>query len=235
MGIYLALLLMAGIVAMDTTSGPQVLVSEPIVSCSALGLLFGNPEMGLMLGIVFQLLWLGYLPLGGERSPDNNLAAFISSASLFSAARIFSFEGIEIRAALIPIMLYGVFIGLIGLHIRNFERRINGIQTETLLSGFERGEYPSIMWRHFAGISSAFLKGAIMALLFVPVGIMICWMIRYLPLFYLESMYRASFIIWGAVSASAILFFWANGKPKFIIAGSVSGFIWILFMMVQKG
>ena len=234
MGIYLALLLIAGFVAMDTTSGPQVLVSEPIVTCSALGLLFGNPEMGLMLGIIFQLLWIGYLPLGGERSPDNNMAAFISSASLFSAAEIFGFEGIAMRAAMIPIMLYSVFIGVIGLHIRNFERRINGLYTETLLSGFERGENPSIMWRHFAGISSAFLKGIIMALLFVPIGIMICWLIRYLPLSLIESMSKAPFIIWGTVSASAILFYWAKGKPGFIIAGSAGGFIWILFMLVQK-
>ncbi len=55
---YLVLFLLAGIVAMDTTSGPQILLSEPLVSCSALGLLFGNPETGLMLGTFFQLVLL---------------------------------------------------------------------------------------------------------------------------------------------------------------------------------
>jgi len=232
MGIYPALLLIAGIVATDTTSGPQFLVSEPIVSCSVLGLLFGNPEMGLMLGILFQLLWLGYLPLGGERYTDNNMAAFISSASLFSAANIFGFEVLEFKAALIPIMLYGVLIGIIGIHIRNFERRMNGIQSEKLLLGFERGENPQLLRRHFTGIGYAFMKGVLMTLVFVPIGILLCRTVRFFPQWFLESMSMALILIWGAITASAVLFYWFKGRRRFIIAGSLGGVLWIVAMMV---
>ncbi len=174
---------MAGVLAMDTTSGPQFLISEPIVSCSVLGLLFGNPEAGLMLGIIFQLLWLGYLPLGGERFTDNNMAAFISTASLFTAADIFGFGSSEFKAALILVLLYSVLIGIIGLHIMNFERRLNGIKTEKLLSVFEQGENPLLIRWHFTGIFHAFIKGVLMALVFVPIGIMLCRTVRILPPF----------------------------------------------------
>ncbi len=235
MGIYPALLLMAGIVAMDTTSGPQFLVSEPLVSCSVLGLLFGNPEAGLMLGIIFQLLWLGYLPLGGECFTDNNMAAFISTASLFSAAEIFGFDGLEFKAALIPIMLYGVMVGIIGIRIRNFERRLNGIQSEKLLSGFERGENPLLMRRHFTGICYAFIKGILMALVFVPIGVLLCRTVRFLPPLLFDSMSMALVLIWGTVAASAVLFYWKKGRTGSIIAGSLGGVIWIVFMMAQKG
>lgn len=229
---YLVLLLLAGIVAMDTTSGPQILLSEPIVSCSAVGLLFGNLETGIMLGILFQLLWLGYLPLGGFAFTDNNMAACISTASLFSAVEFFGLEGITLKAALIPVMLSGVFISVIGLHIGNIERRINDKRSDKLLSSLERGEKASIKRGIFAGISTSFLKGVLMALIFVPIGTLICGVVHYLPSSLIDSMSLASFMIWGTVSASAVLFYSKKGKPFFLLLGSIGGFLCILFIMI---
>ena len=225
---YTVLLIMAGIVAMDTTSGPQILVSEPFVSCSALGFLFGDPEMGLMLGIIFQLLWLGYLPLGGVHFTDNNMAAFISTASLFTAAEFFSLNDTAIKAAIIPAMFLGVFISIIGIKMRNIQRRKNGKRTDMLLLSFERGEYPSIKLVHLAGIGTAFIKGVLMALIFIPAGAILCGMVSYLPQSFLDSMSMSSLIIWGAVSASAILFYWVKGKYNFLVLGTIGGVIWIL-------
>ena len=93
MEVYLLIALLAGIVSMDTTSGPQFLISEPIVSCPIIGFLLGAQETGLTMGIFFQLLWLGYLPLGTVHFIDSNMADFISTASLISAERFFIFEG----------------------------------------------------------------------------------------------------------------------------------------------
>ena len=76
MELFPVILILAGIVAMDTTAGPQLMISEPIVACTVLGLLLGRPELGIMLGILFQFLWLAYLPLGGSGFTDNNMAAF---------------------------------------------------------------------------------------------------------------------------------------------------------------
>ena len=216
MEIYPVLILMAGIVAMDTTPGPQILISEPVVSCTALGLLFGNPEMGLMLGIFFQFLWLGYLPLGAVQFTDNNMAAFIATASLFNAFRLYGFESIHQNAAIIPAMLYSVLIGVIGLHLRNFQRRLNGIRSDKLKARLKKGENLTVKWSLFAGVGTAFIKGSLMALLFIPVGVMLCGTVRYMPPTLLEGMSYASMIIWGAVSASAILFFYTKGRPRLL-------------------
>ena len=232
MDTYLVLFLLAGIVAMDTTSGPQILLSEPLVSCSALGLLFGKPEIGLMLGTFFQLLWLGYLPLGGFAFIDNNMAAFISTASLFSATEFFGLEGNAMKAAFIPIMLFGIFIGIVGLHIRNIERRLNDKRSDILLSSLERREKASVKWDLFAGISTSFFKGVLMAVIFVPIGTMICGIVVYLPSSFIDSMSLASLIIWGTVSASAVLFYSTKGKSVSLILGTIGGFLWILFRMV---
>ncbi len=228
MEIYLVLLLLAGIVAMDTTSGPQILLSEPIFSCSVVGLLFGNPETGLTLGIFFQFLWLGYLPLGGFAFTDNNMAACISTASLLSAANFFGIEGIVLKAAIIPAMLYATFISVIGLHIRNIERRINGKRSDILLSNLERGKKVSVKRELFAGISISFLKGVLMAVIFVPLGTIICGTVNYLPSSLIVSMSLASLIIWGTVSASAVLFYSTKGKLFFLILGSIGGILCFL-------
>ena len=232
MGIYPVLILMAGIVSMDTTSGPQILVSEPIVSCSVLGLLFGSPETGLLLGIIFQLLWLGYLPLGGTLFTDNNMAAYIAAASFFTASEFFSLDGVIMKAAIIPALFLGVFISIIGLHINNVEQRMNGKRSDILFSHFKRGEKPSITLWHSAGIFTAFLKGVLMAVIFVPTGTIICGMVYYLPFTILESMSLASLMILGTATASAIIFFGTKSKTHFLILGSIGGFTWVLFKMM---
>jgi len=232
MGIYPVLILMAGIVSMDTTSGPQILVSEPIVSCSVLGLLFGSPETGLLLGIMFQLLWLGYLPLGGTLFTDNNMAAYIATASLFTASEFFSLEGATLKAALIPAMFLSVFISIIGLHIQNLEQRMNGERSDILFSHFKRGEKPSITLWHSAGICTAFLKGIFMAVIFIPIGTIICGTVHYVPITVLESMSLAPLMIFGTATASAIIFFWTKSKTNFLILGLIGGFTWVLFKMM---
>ena len=232
MGIYPVLILMAGIVSMDTTSGPQFLVSEPIVSCSVLGLLFGLPETGLLLGIMFQLLWLGYLPLGGTLFTDNNIAAYISTASLFTASEFFSFEGVVLKAAIIPAMFLTVGISIIGLHIQNFEQRMNGKRSDILFSYFARGEKLSIKLWHSAGIFTAFLKGVFMAVIFIPIGTILCGMVHYMPFTVLERISSASLMILGSATASAIMFFWTKSKTNFLILGLIGGFTWVLLKMI---
>lgn len=232
MEIYPVLLLMAGIVAMDTTSGPQVLVSEPVVSCTLLGFLYGAPETGLAMGILFQLLWIGYLPLGAVRFTANNIAAFIATASLLTASELFGFETVHQKAALIPAMLFGVIVGVIGSHLRDYERRLNGVRSDRLIALIEQGGQPSILWSIFAGAGTAFIKGVVMTLLFVPIGALLCGTVRYMHPVLVESMSTGSVIIWGAVSASAIMFYRTKGRYRFLISGVIGGFIWILFNIV---
>ena len=99
MEVAAALIFVAGMVAMDTSSGPQCLISEPVVSCTILGILFGVPETGLKMGVLFQLLWLGYMPLGAARLADGNMGSFIAVASLISASVIYGFADTEFQAA----------------------------------------------------------------------------------------------------------------------------------------
>lgn len=225
---YAALILFSGIVELDTTCGPQILVSEPIVTCTVLGLLFGNPALGLLLGILFQFLCLGYLPLGGEQFTDVNMAAFIATASLFTASRLFGLEGTALHAAMTPVMIYGVGIGRLGISLRNAERRMNGARSVKYIEALGAGMQVSPARTHLAGMATAFCKGVLMTLVLVPVGAVLCGIVKYVPDMALTSMATAPLLVWGAVSASATGFYWKKGRSPFIVAGSVGGILWVL-------
>ncbi|MDP2981982.1 MAG: PTS sugar transporter subunit IIC [Candidatus Latescibacter sp.] len=229
---FLLLLLLGGIVSMDTTSGPQVMVSEPLVSCSLLGILLGMPVIGLLMGIVFQLLWFDYMPLGAVRLTDNNMASFISTASLLTAAKVYGFDNTIVRAALLPAMLFGIAVGFSGLYMTVFIRKRNGMRSEEIVSGLERGERPSLGMKHVFGIGTCFLKGVLMALVFVPVGAYLCGLVRHLPFKAVHVLVVGSYIIWGTVAASALHFYWQYNKKRYFLIGSIGGFLWLLVNVI---
>ena len=229
---YAVILVAAGLIAMDTTGGPQMLISEPVVSCSMIGLLFGKPELGLGTGVLFQLLWLGYMPLGATRLIDGNMAAFISTAGLFSASRIFGLDDGLIKAAIIPAMLFGVVTGIIGLHATQAVRRINGRRNESFRLQLGAGDTVSVAKTHVTGICSSFIRGVLMAVVLVPVGALLFGSLRFLPQQAADIMSHASLFVWGVVSASAIVFFKLKEKRRYIVLGSIGGLLWTLFRIL---
>ncbi|MCE5251001.1 PTS sugar transporter subunit IIC [bacterium] len=235
MDTFAILVLFAGIVAMDTTSGPQLLISEPVVSCSLAGFIFGMPEAGLKMGILFQLFWLGYMPLGAARLTDGNMAAFISSASLLWASRISGPESRILESGIIPAVLFSILVGFIGLHMTQGVRKLNGIRNDATRQRLENGEPASITCTHFRGIGSSFIRGMFMGIVLIPSGAAVFGTIRFLPPKAVDALVRASFLIWGAVFASAIIFFWFKGIKRYFILGSVCGILWIMYLVLQKG
>lgn len=62
------------LLSFDTTLFMQSMIGQPIMSCQIIGLLVGNYELGLMIGGVSQLFFLAYLPIGGAKIPDPQIA-----------------------------------------------------------------------------------------------------------------------------------------------------------------
>ena len=67
----LALLLLWGtVVGLDLVSVPQMMIARPLVAGTVAGLLVGDPETGLRLGVVFELFQFDILPVGAARYPE---------------------------------------------------------------------------------------------------------------------------------------------------------------------
>lgn len=232
MELYLILFFLAGLVAMDTTSGPQVLISEPIVSCSLLGLLFGNIETGVTLGIFFQLLWIGYLPLGAVHFAETNMGAFISAASVLIASELFSFDKLYLNAAIIPAVVMSVIIGVTGLKFTIYERKINSRHIDKIYYEDTHISGRIITSNHFSGIGLAFFKGVLLAAIFIPAGTALCSLIVFFPQIIVKIMSFSAPMLWGAVTAAAVFHHWQKGKKAGIIIGAAGGLTWVTILAV---
>lgn len=82
---WIAAVLWGGIVGLDATSFPQVMLSRPLVAASITGLIFGRPAEGAVLGIVLELLSLVVLPIGAARYPESGTASVAATLAYISA------------------------------------------------------------------------------------------------------------------------------------------------------
>jgi PTS system mannose-specific IIC component len=225
---YLLLAVLAGGVSMDTTEGPQLMVSEPIVSCTAAGLLFGNAAAGLALGLLFQMIWIGYLPLGAARFYDSNMGSLIGASSLLAAWRGGEFSGTMLAAGFIPALLYGLWVSYIGIYIIHEGRKVNGNRTERFLSLLEWKQEHRVGRFHLAGVARAFLRGALMAAILVPPGIVLCRGAALLGPKWIAAANHAAHFAAGIAAATVIAFYLTRNRYVWLSAGAAGGVLWVL-------
>lgn len=79
----LLVVLVWGLVAsLDLISGPQLLLSRPLVAGTVSGLLLGDPLAGLAIGAVLEMFALEVVPIGATRYPDFSLAAVVGAVAI---------------------------------------------------------------------------------------------------------------------------------------------------------
>jgi len=77
-GVALGLIGWATIAGLDLASVLQALFSRPIVAGPVAGLVIGDPETGLRVGVALELFALDVVPVGAARYPDFGAAAVAS-------------------------------------------------------------------------------------------------------------------------------------------------------------
>ena len=76
----LLICLIGGLVSIDTAAAWQVMISQPVFACPVIGLIFGNVEMGIMMGVLLELPWLINIPTGGTHGSEGNLGAVVATS-----------------------------------------------------------------------------------------------------------------------------------------------------------
>lgn len=66
------------VVALDLVSGPQMLLSRPVVAGTVAGLLLGDPVAGMTLGALMELYALEVVPIGATRYPDFGVSTVVA-------------------------------------------------------------------------------------------------------------------------------------------------------------
>jgi PTS system mannose-specific IIC component len=82
---WVALALLGGVVGLDATSFPQIMISRPIVAATLAGLVLGHPGLGFAFGVVLEAFHLAVLPIGAARYPEAGTAAAAGAFALVTA------------------------------------------------------------------------------------------------------------------------------------------------------
>ena len=171
----LPIALLGAILGLDVVSFPQAMISRPIVAATVAGVFIGEPERGLLIGVVLELIALDTLPFGASRYPEWGSAGVVGGA-LYAAAPPGMYGALP--AAMLAALLTASISGWSMVVLR---RAIAGKLTRSR-DAIEDGSRDALMSLHLAGMSLDLLRGG--AVTFVA-------MIVFSPLV------RAIVVIWG--------------------------------------
>ncbi len=153
--IVIPLLLWGTLVGLDLVSVPQAMISRPLVAGTVAGALAGNVEIGLRIGVLFELFALDVLPVGAVRYPDYGPA----TVSAVALALGMPWElGLGISAAL------GLVFALLGGWSLQVVRRWNARAIQRRAAALAAGESSAIRWLQYGAILRDAARGFILTL-----------------------------------------------------------------------
>jgi PTS system mannose-specific IIC component len=132
---YWYIALIGSLLALDTTVAFQLLISQPIFSCTIIGYIAGDTLLGLQVGFFLQLLWLIRLPVGAAVIPEGNTAAIVVAALVVGY-----YKGENFYSLLIICFLYGLLISYLGGELVALYRKTNTLILHKLINFIDSGK-----------------------------------------------------------------------------------------------
>lgn len=116
--------LVGGVLAVDNRSSVRLMISQPICGGLITGLLLGAPAEGFLAGGLLQMMFLGHVPVRGERVPDLPLGGVTAAALFILVNRDLAGEPISKGVVLFLSLLAAIFVAALGdVLYRWWERR----------------------------------------------------------------------------------------------------------------
>jgi len=155
--------LLSGVVAviagLDRTAAVQLMLSRPIVVAPLTGWLLGNPLVGLQVGALLELLWLGRLPVGAAIPPDDTQVAIASTVLSLSMADRLPLDGLPL---LLLCTLVAIPLGKVGQLADRLVRQRNGRLLERAQAALAVGDLRLAERCHLRGLVH-FAVGALLS------------------------------------------------------------------------
>jgi len=219
-----------GMVAVDTASGRQVMISQPVVACPIIGLIFGEPQLGLLLGILLELPWLINIPMGGVHGSAGNLGAVVATAlAIFLKKKDMNTENIIV---IISIM-YSLAISRVGSNLVEYMRKANLTLIHLADDAANQADFKRITRLNMIGLFYSFILGLGLVFVGYSLGILILPPITT----FVHKDFDLAFglakygLLGSGVGAVATLFITKKTKWYLIIPFSVGVLIFVLFLI----
>jgi mannose PTS system EIIC component len=141
--------LVAIVLGLDRTAAGQFMISRPIVAGPLTGFLLGEPMVGLQVGALIELLWLGRLPVGAAIPPDDTQVSIASTVLAIAAGSIFEVEG---TVLILYCVLVVMPLGKIGQIFDRLARNVNASLHRRAEEELKNGRLQAIERSHVRGV-----------------------------------------------------------------------------------
>lgn len=152
------IMLLGAICGLDVVSFPQAMYSRPIVSATLGGGLVGNPEGGLLVGAVLELIALETLPFGSSRYPEWGTAGVVGGAIMgLTVSGAAGALPVAVLAALVTAYISGSSLVV--------HRRLIAHNAHRNKRALEAGSGRAVRAVQLQGLTMDLLRGAIVTLI----------------------------------------------------------------------
>ncbi len=121
---WLGTVVVGGLAALDATPVAQTLASQPLVTATILGAIWGDWSTALGVGVVLQILAASTLPIGARTPEDYSVGGVVGTGVALSIAAGAPFEHVRQAACLTGVMA-GMVVASLGVPLLRAQRRWN--------------------------------------------------------------------------------------------------------------
>lgn len=154
----LATLLLGGVAVLDATPIAQTLLSQPLVTATLLGVIWGEWRVALEVGVVLQILAASTLPIGARTPEDYASGGVVGAGVALAIVSRQHFLMLDAAAALMGV-LAGLATAICGVPLIKWQRRRNEGLSRWCESEVRRGDAGAIGAAQRAGVALAFSVG----------------------------------------------------------------------------
>ena len=157
-GPLLGTFIASGLAALDATPVAQTLASQPLVTATLLGLLWGDWATALAVGTVLQILAASTLPIGARTPEDYAIGGVVGTGvALFLAAHA-PFEHMRQASSLVGVMV-GFGAASLSVPVIRWQRRLNEGLARWCEASLRSGNESALGQAQWAAVALAFALG----------------------------------------------------------------------------
>ena len=166
--------LLGGIAALDATPVAQTLMSQPLVTASLLGLLWGQWLLAIKVGIVLQVFAAGTLPVGARTPEDYAIGGVIGTGVALMLGASAPFAIAQDASAMLGV-LAGLVSATAGVPLIKWQRRRNEALGRWCEREVTAGREEALGQAQVATVGLAFAVGVASCAAFLAAG---AWAMR---------------------------------------------------------
>jgi mannose/fructose/N-acetylgalactosamine-specific phosphotransferase system component IIC len=151
-------LVVGGLAALDGTPVAQTLASQPLVTATILGALWGDWSTALAVGTVLQILAASTLPIGARTPEDYAVGGVVGAGVALTVAAGAPFEHVRQAASLTGVMA-GMVAAALGVPLLRWQRRWNEGLARWCENELRAGRERALAESQAAAVAMAFAIG----------------------------------------------------------------------------